>query len=1407
MPAALLSTKKRAGNPSYAGYEYQIEVTIWIALDLLLAKTATNELIIEPPSYEDIEASVEYPDKALLGLTAQVNRIDLIFQVKTRSGAPWSSKDFAKVLTGKQDEKVGKARARIRPLDLLKADSHRRYVFITNEALAKPLRIHQGQHIFDFPEVTELPPFIRKGFDAFAQKALAPRILLCAGITEEVLEARIGSLLAQYGHVPKVNHVACMTDLRNDVRKYIGGHADGRWTREKLVEVLGRHGGSVAPTREMDHYVRPSSFDRIQKKLDQSHVVVIAGPSGTGKTLTADILESVLRREDPPFKVVGEEHGPSYVRAHLAEAGEVLFHLRDPWGGNRLMPGADRWGGELLKLLNNAGPEKKFLITTRSDVLQSAGAELMKDLEHYIVSIEIDDYGPKRLQQIYDGIASDLVSHAQLLAQAYRQTALKSLQRPYEIVRFLVALSQEDAQKPRKVDDIVTESQINAISGIIAKQIEPFGEDGVASSAIIWAALVARKAVTRGVFPKLLRRMRAADSSFRPDVEGLIDFLVAGNNLRQDGEGLSFYHPKAEDGLRMAFMRHTTEAEHVLSLVMDGLSALDFRDEDWGIETVLMALRTIHKLDGLEVILKPVTQKRLDVHLETNAMMAGRHLDFERALDDLTRFGSADYLPSQLAHALIEGGSEPDKIIFLQRWRPPVFSSEEIKALRNDARTRPLVERFVREVLPFTRTNYDLAIAPFLLEIVSGIETAFWDALDTVAGPGGPHENIEVIVVGACAGSSPDFDRAIARFAQSEEEVGVWMEKEYAERERKAEEHEVDAIEADHIMEEPQERYYNAQTGIEAVVKLRRAHEGFVWIADNPHRQSLITASANLIAQSQQVSQPVELQFLLSMAENWTRHAVWRAAKQHWQVQLEGLLRTELAKSGLDKDLRSILIKIAALNNEPSGDLVALLAEVAHQVPAERQLELVYDVMNTSLNGDRGEAGQAARRTRAERLSDTFDVTLKELGRLLASLLAGGEIRSSAQKLSVTAQTRLASLLPTIFTDIAGPLLCVAAAIGIDIDFKTIARRMLATGDVSLGKAVVQALLIDNRDSREVLHEAMTHKQYRVRRIAVDALVRAGYSEDQDRLLAAAADQSAEVRLAWVRLMEEYKWPKAVDSLVELLADRRDFSSDYGGTSWSKFSVARGAAHALGAYDKLPAYVVTTLLEVVEEKSRDPFVACAAISALTNQDDDRISDVINVALESTGLKGALEYRPLAQAAAWALFDRAVAEKLVKISPAATRMALEDRPPIAGPLLMAFGILNGRERQELLDALHQASLTTRVELVRVTASASGKTSGLTLEGREITLARLGSGVSLDQFRSEERTKLEEWGRSIDTTDDVKYFTAWIVNVVSGLSTSEDFGDPRAFVLPERVSMLTMRSLTTMREESAGPDDGT
>ncbi|MHC2842822.1 nSTAND3 domain-containing NTPase [Bradyrhizobium diazoefficiens] len=1396
-------SRRNPGNPGFSGYEYQIEVTVWAALDLMLAKGATNEIEIEPRSEEDLEAAVTDPAAASLGLVAHSAQLQLILQAKTRSGSPWPATAIADILLGTDADVTDQGAKRSRPLAMLQADPQSRYIFVTNEASAEALRPHEGAHLFDFPEVDELPPHARAGYDATAQASLAPRIVLLTGVTREVLDGRIGALLTQHGHVPTSKHDDCLRDLREAVRQRIAGAHGGRWTRSEMTEVLVRHGGSLAPTRDMDHYVRPKSFDAIKAQLDTAHAVVIAGPSGTGKTLTADILELELRRGQPPFDVIGEENGPGYIRRNLTRADPILFHLRDPWGGNRLTPGADRWSGELPKLLDNAGPGRKFLITSRSDVLQSAGHELTKELRPYIVSIEVEDYGPERLAEIYDGIAADLTGHTKQLAIQHRHRALAVLIRPYEMKRFLVALSRETGKRPRKVDEILADSQIEAISRVIADQI---GADGAEAAAIIWAMLSARGAVARDVFAKFGRRMRSADPDLRPDIDGLIDFLVAGQNLRGDGAALAFYHPRVEDGLRLTFMRRPRDAEHTLSTAVDVLLGWDRAGEDWGLETGLNVLRATAKVEGIELNLSPITTQRLDHHLEAVALSADKRAEFEGALRDLARFGSEVHPPARLARILIEGGPETEEVVFRERWRAPLLTEEDITILRDDSRTQPMVERFIREVLPFSHRDYHPELIPLLERLVTDLSAALWDALDSIAGPGGPHDNIDVIVKGALTGYAPDYERAIERFARSEAEADAWFEG-FAKDSYEAQEHAVDADAADHITDEPGEQYFNARQGMKMVMRLRRKREGVTWIAGHPHRKLLLFALGDLIAQGHRAPPIAELKFLLANADDWVRDQAWFAVERHWDDSLSGFLIDELARSDIDSaNQRRRLVEIAAAHGR--GDPVPDLVAISGRVPFARRLELVYDVVTTKLDDDpKGEDGATAKRRRGTRLLQSFVAEERELAQALLEILAGGDIRTTATALSEPSRKLLIATLTNASIDLTGPLACLAAGAGVNID--EAAARLLSTDDAADGEAAIQALVIANRaDLRTKLLPALKHKRYPVRRRAFQLLAADATSDEKTSLIAIAGDHSADVRLAFAELMKEDHWPEAVDALVKLLRDRRNFATHAGvGTSWSKFSVARAAARALGAYQALPARAIDALLRAAQADSADPFVACAALSALAARDDPRIVPVLLAALASPGLDRSPSHRPRAQAAAWAFFDRAISGRSDILIPEAAGVAERDVASIAGPLLLVFGIHAGQARERLLTQFRASCQFDRETLVRTAAIAADTVADLSLNDREHVLLRLVRGETLGSLSPEDRAVAEEWSAALDVRSGFGRFIGWIVEMALKLPLNGKVEDIRAYILPERIGVMTMRSLTPHREEDGGRvDDG-
>lgn len=61
--------------------------------------------------------------------------------------------------------------------------------------------------------------------------------------------------------------------------------------------------------------------------------------------------------------------------------------------------------------------------------------------------------------------------------------------------------------------------------------------------------------------------------------------------------------------------------------------------------------------------------------------------------------------------------------------------------------------------------------------------------------------------------------------------------------------------------------------------------------------------------------------------------------------------------------------------------------------------------------------------------------------------------------------------------------------------------------------------------------------------------------------------------------------------------------------------------------------------------------------------------------------------------------------------------------------------------------------------------------------------------------------------LDVGSGIERFVAWLANAAFGLPLSKEIGNIRAFELPERIGVITMRSLSPYREEEDSVDDGT
>ncbi|NJO35769.1 MAG: hypothetical protein HC869_24500, partial [Rhodospirillales bacterium] len=214
-----------SGGHSIAGYEYQIDVSVWVALDLVLASRLALELVLEPASEEDIEGDLADDEPGRLTSTAALDGYRLIVQAKLRGGDAWTVAGVKALL------KHGDARqSAAKRLE----DPKARYLLVTSAGLNGGTRRLRVRRAGSWPNPVDTPATIKSALPAGS----AGRVAIIGNEDEERLATDIKALLAVSFRVPNARLEECRRALREQARIRIGGAGGGRWTRAQLEQVI-----------------------------------------------------------------------------------------------------------------------------------------------------------------------------------------------------------------------------------------------------------------------------------------------------------------------------------------------------------------------------------------------------------------------------------------------------------------------------------------------------------------------------------------------------------------------------------------------------------------------------------------------------------------------------------------------------------------------------------------------------------------------------------------------------------------------------------------------------------------------------------------------------------------------------------------------------------------------------------------------------------------------------------------------------------------------------------------------------------------------------------------------------------------------------------------------------------------
>jgi hypothetical protein len=1390
-----MNTDETGGTSGYRGYEYQILVTVWLALKLMVEKQACGEIEVEPASHEDIAAKLDVPPNSatgVIGLTTAEVQLDV--QVKSRDSGQWTESEFLKVLEPPPRQPAGDSTAttkqrrqagRLRPLARLREIPARHYLFMTNAQLHPRLRDFAVKTI-GIRSVARRLPVAKQPVDA---EALAPRVGVLAQLTNEHLALEIGDLLRRGGHVQPSQVKSCIADLHSVVRQRLLKEVDGIWKRAEIEAILRKYGGLPTPPRGL---VPPSNMSEIQARLKTGRLI-LTGSSGTGKTFVAEHLEHEHRTADEPYDIITADAGIGQIRSFLDQPGRHLFVFHDPWGHYQLESNADFWRSELPKLFRQASPAKRFLVTSRTGIKAQAFGEAnpagFNDAEVTITPEKYPMEARKRILALY---MRDAPAWQRDLVQREEERICRELGAPLSLQEFAEALRRETHEGKVKIEELIRRSNVEVISRTCADEIKSLGAESAAAGVALWSLFVTRSAVSEEMARTLREQLKAGGYLGNIDPVKLFRWLEKAGRLVPVTDGFSV-HPTIMQGLEMLIDDEPAQAEEVLSAQLRSFAV--------GGEGA--QLETLAKYIATRSLRIPVrAQAVLNEHLRTQVLALDGSA-WQQAFRALTKFSTGTDAVTVLAKALRP--RERAEMQGFEHWQPPLLSSAEVASITAEPETQQVAVKFIRHLLAndqmfhceakefvdfFAQFGWDLS-GEFFAIVKQALEDERPLAMD-------------LFVEAALLTKEPRFDELINEALSATDAIDKWYLS-VKEEIRQAAQCETDVAHANHVDEEPGDRYWPVQTALKTGVRVRRGREGYDWLVAHPRRNDLLSSWAESLPQG---ASDAELTALRNICKPCDERPFWKAVEKANSKDLAGTVA-----NGLD--------------SAPEEHLDACLETLAALVNVEE-----WQAFFAARAG-----GLTLRRRLAQAAATFHGNSADEKQKLLRSALFGAEqLRALDLCLDGTDDSEGASHSPEALSSAARAFLDEIARHGPDrlavealrvlgspaeLASEQLPRLLSSPSMHTRHNALLLAAKAKEFDGRGALRHALEDKDYHCRRLALRLLAEGASPEERQRILMMAKDASAPVRLACAEIIATHRWPEGESVLAQLIYDTRD-ASDGGGFRFSmpNYHVARAAAIALRELSPLSPDAVREIIACIEnyrpseKRYRMPDIGLPyqLLFTLAYESHAEILDLYLRRLHDDWYVEGMEQSgyPLRFAAAWGLVIQLSQTPALRtqINPAVLlEGASHSDDRLAGPCLMALGMLGNRAYEQLVTLAANSQFTRECALIVATALPKAATAARDAiagvlppdspQQRFLTWASQNATASAEvaeQFLSED-SEVAAWLVRIQKRDGIfpELRCALHQRFAAPFGAKLQYNDLLLRHLPKSIPVLTMRSM--------------
>ncbi|WP_438006438.1 hypothetical protein WME89_48970 [Sorangium sp. So ce321] len=1296
-----MSSSQTGGVASYRGYEYQIIVSAWVALELMLRRGLCSAIDVEPASQEDVAAKLEVPaESADTSLIAKGLEGPIYIQIKHRSSF-WNEGDFVALLKTREKRGTRGPQPRERALARLQAEKSLRYLLITDA------EVHPNLKSLIVVEIGERSSAVRID-DLTSVPDEASRVGILEKRVMRYVEKDIDDILEQVGFVPAGRAPACREELVQAIRKRLLGERESQLPLLEVESIIERCGGR--PQGSGYDFVKPANYAELEGRLEAPpHALLLVGSPGIGKTTVAYQLIDTHRRKERPFEVL-ESPRPHEVRAALRRSGRVLVYLEDPWGRYKLEQDANLWTDELPRLIAGArgNPDKRFLITSRTGLLVDAVGLLGSEQEREKVQQTLGAYVASINEEHFDAAARLEILKRRMRGGHRRQrdwvgdraaTIIGRLTVPQAIVSFTDRLKHSDSDQDINLDALLEESQVEALGGVVARQVREL--DATMSAVVLWAFLTTSTKLTDAL-ARDLSVWLGEEAGLDVDVPRLISFLVASGWLSRESDRIKA-HPNVIAGLEKTLDAEKAKSDRVLRSLLEVL----VRNSHMRMATQIML-----GLQGRRLPVPAQVQEAIDAYLRTAALNADDRV-FPGAVDRLSRLSRAMDPVSMIARALSTVREHSSAV---ETWEPPSWSPEELDTVRSSPQAELLARRYVRLVYVEARifVGEDKLLA-FLSSLNWDLSKEFADAALEALEREGSYSDL--LWKGALSGVSPPYEDLMTEVLAAYDSAVRHFETSGRLLQDRAEEGELDAEYAGHVLDDPSEQFYAPESALRQIVASRREREGYQWFLEHPRKLDLMDAWADAMPSNSGGKHEEELRALAGICPAHSRASLWKAIGRTRCRALVNLVLKEIASAPNNQMTCCLSALFGMYAPEEIG---VILEPTLRDLAWPRRAALIAAVRGAGIPDPGDHMHRDPEMHRRAVYSLLGEVEANAMVACAAS--DSGEQQYTGSPLDEQVLEKIALLSSGEDQKLAA-LACVVL-VHHRYPVTDAAQRLLSSDDKMTRLHSLRALAKVEPLPRKIFLSTLNDGYYQCRRFAMWALSKDASPEEQRAIFAMAKDPSAPVREACARLIGDHQWQDGLGTVLELLADRRDRSANSSFTGGvPDYHVARRAAEALGRFkaplSKEATCQVLEILRRAKGACDDPGVHHKLLGVAAVQSDPAVPNLLHDCLMSDWSIGPAENRismwnsahvteafPLRYAAAWGWVARILrfpneGERVAVTTLADAAGHSDER--LAAPALLAMGLIWKRSCAQIEQLLGGELMTEeRVTLIEAGA---------------------------------------------------------------------------------------------------------